>query len=153
MGERTETPLTAMQPEMAGVAECDAVVYDEAQLWVVGEAENVMSVQIPTASISAMPTCEPVPDEHVESPALVVGREPLTTSLNQTPVLVGMAVLTTWSPFPSALADECTGLRGMPFAKAVARTRFGRCTHLRPRLLTHLRALGDHGSTVSKGCY
>lgn len=119
---------------VAGAAEGNAVTDLEAQFRMDGEGLDVVGAQVAAPRVSTTLAGEVVPSKHVEPPALVFGREPLTAPFGQLAVLIRRALRTAFRHGSDGCADSRSFLDGAQNALAGVGDSVGlRVAHLSAR--------------------
>ncbi len=109
MGEISKIAWTALLAAMlclvAGLAQGFSVTHFKPKFGVVRERLDVVSMEVPSARVSAALTGEVIAQVHVVTPALVAVRKTLSVALRAFAIAVSCATRTAKSPRPRACAD------------------------------------------------
>ena len=128
MGENQMLRLAVLQ-FVARLAERNAVRDVESQFRVVGKGLDVMGVKIPAARIAAPLASEVVAAEHVETPSLVLQRDPLPHAFGVLAIFVTMARITAWRALSYDGADFASSLDRVPDTRALGWLAYSRERH------------------------
>lgn len=104
------------------VADCakgDSVGYIKTEFGIVGKRFEVVGVQVAATVIAAILASKLVPNKDIESPALVLSRETLTTTLSRFPVFVRWTLVASAISKAASNADLFSRVERMVFAKHV----------------------------------